>query len=424
MSEQKNIVKEIDEQVDGIIAHATKKYPDRLFMFEFQKAFWGAINNAHRDGKKLILLGPNFPTEIVYALDAVPFVLDTIPTRAASQKGVAEKYIDLAEKYVPATLCGIDKIDVGIMLSGDISDKPDAMFYTVTPCDSSRVAYGAFDQHLGVPSFCVDTPYRKDARGIRYIAEQLKDAVAKLEEITGNKLDWNKMAEVIKRSNEACVLLGKIADLRKNVPCPLPGRFLVLNEMFSSMMGSQAIIDFLAAEYEMGKKALENKEAATGGEEKFRFIWLQNMLWSNVGIMDWMEKEYGAIVVMDAFGYQGGLVIENPDDQEAVFNGLARRVLAVPMIHGASGPIDPWMELTENVVRDYKVDASMFVGHVGCKHTWAAGKLIKDMVQDKFGIPTLTFDVDSIDSRYKSTEEIKAIITDYMDTLKENRQVQ
>jgi len=75
------------------------------------------------------------------------------------------------------------------------------------------------------------------------------------------------------------------------------------------------------------------------------------------------------------------------------------------------------MELVDNTIKDFKINASMFVGHVGCKHTWAASKLIKDMVQDKYGISTLTFDVDALDSRYKSTEEIRAVISEYIDTL-------
>jgi benzoyl-CoA reductase/2-hydroxyglutaryl-CoA dehydratase subunit BcrC/BadD/HgdB len=420
MSEKKNLLKDISDQIDTIIAHATNKYPERLWMFEVQKSVWQDAYYARERGQKLIMLGPNGPTELVYAMGAVPFVLDLVPTRLASSTDSA-KYIDIAEKYVPQNMCGISKLDLGVILSGDIVDKPDALIYTTTPCDSSRVAYPAIGEILGVPTYCVDTPYRKDERGFRYIAEQLRDVVALLEEVTGNKLDLDRLAEVVTRSNTAARLLSDIADLRKNIPCPLPGRLLVLNELFGSMLGSQAMIDFLRAEYAVGKAALDKKQGVTRGEEQFRLIWLQNMLWSNVGIMDWLEKEYNSVVIMDGFGYKGTNIIEDVRDEEQVFLGLAQRCMNIPMIHGASGPAQPWIELVDNTIREFKINASMFVGHVGCKHTWAAGKLIKDYVQDTFGIPTLTFDIDAIDMRYKSTDEIKVIISEYMDTLMERK---
>lgn len=42
---------------------------------------------------------------------------------------------------------------------------------------------------------------------------------------------------------------------------------------------------------------------------------LQNMIWGNAGIMDWMQKEYNAVAVMDAFGFQGDIMYEHMDDR-------------------------------------------------------------------------------------------------------------
>lgn len=420
MNEQKNLLKEISDQMDSIVNHAKTKYPDKLWMFEVQKTYWQDIYHAREKGQKLIMHGPNLPPELIYAFGAVPFLLDAIPTRIASSKEGAAKYIDIAEKYVPSTLCGLDKTDIGAILSGDI-EKPDAMIYASAPCDSSRVAYPAIADYLGIPAYCIDAPYRKDEKGFDYIADEMRGAVAFLEEVTGNKLDWDRFVQVIEYSNKAYDLLGKIADLRKIIPCPLPGRLLVLNELFGAMAGSPEIIDFLDVQYKIGKEMADKKQGCVRGEEKFRIIWMQNMLWSNVGILDWLEKEYGAVVIMDAFGYQTSYQIEDPWNEKEVYIGLAKRMLGAPMTHGASGPVEPWLELVENAVVDYKCNAAIFAGHVGCKHTWAAGKLIKDMVYDKFGIPTLTFDVDAVDNRYKGEDVIKESIKEYLETLIESK---
>lgn len=176
----------------------------------------------------------------------------------------------------------------------------------------------------------------------------------------------------------------------------------------------------LEAQYQVGKYIVD-KGLGAAKEEKFRILWLQNMLWSNIGILGWLEKKYGAVVVMEAFGYQETPLFENFKNHDEVFMVLARKALALPMIHGSSGPVEDYMKLVDQCMRDYNVNVSMYVGHVGCKHTWASGKIIKDMVMEKYGIPTLTLDVDAIDSRYKNADEIKAVLSEYMNTLIENQ---
>lgn len=66
---------------------------------------------------------------------------------------------------------------------------------------------------------------------------------------------------------------------------------------------------------------------------------------------------------------------------------------------------------------EYEPDVSLFLGHIGCKHTWASAKIITDMVQEKYGMPTLYLDIDGIDGRYKSNEDIQTSIAEYFDTV-------
>ena len=429
MSEVKNnevqeidLLRDVHKEVVNMYEYMKNKHPGRLWMAQLQMDHWDAICNAHEQGKKLILTSTNTPAELIYAFDAVPFVPETLIMRFASGDKTF-KYLDLADQYVSNQLCSINRGQIGFYLSGDMKLKPDAVLATVTPCDSSRIAYTAAGDILGIPSFVLDTPYRQDERGYRYLGKQIREACAFLEEVTGNKLDWDRFREVIERGNEAARLLTACSKLRQITPCPLPGSLLVLNEMVGGMMGSQGAVDYLRAEYEYGVKNLEKGKGVTPGPEEFRVIWVQNMLWNYAGIVGWMEKEFNAVLVMDGFGYEGYKEIDT-STEESMLMGLGQRALNSPMVHGASGPADPWIEMVDRMIDEYKVDVSMFAGHIGCKHTWAAGKLVKDYIYEKFGLPTLTFDADGIDIRYQSQDQIKAIIREYMETLIENRKKQ
>lgn len=412
----KNLIAETCEQVDSIIAYMGKKSPESLWMFEVQKEYWDHIRDAQKNGKKLIFFGGAAPIELIYAFDAVPFFLDMMPTRIACNVEVTSVYVDEAEKHVPSSVCGLDKVELGIALRGDYGLKPDAFVYCSVPCDSARVCHPAIDKILDVPSFRLDIPFRRDDRGYKYLAKQYEGFITFMEEVTGKKMDWDKFAEVAKISNQTTELMHKIADLRKLKPCPLPGRLLVLNEMMMGMNGHPAMLKYMQKQYDVGK-AMADKGLGAIKEEKYRVAWLQNIVWANAGLLDWMEKEFGAILVMDGFGHQRGVLYNDIHDKEDLLIVQAEKAMTLPMIHGASGPAENYLYLVDNIMGDYDVNVSMFIGHVGCNHTFAAAKLVTDMVQDKFGLPTFTIDLDAIDLRYKSIDEVKVAIAEYMESV-------
>ena len=120
---------------------------------------------------------------------------------------------------------------------------------------------------------------------------------------------------------------------------------------------------------------------------------------------------------MDAFGFQGGPMYQHLDDRHDCFRVMGMKFQDNPMIHGASGPSEYHLALVDKIFQEYDPTVSMFLGHVGCKHTWASAKMVSDMVQEKYGLPTLFLDLDAIDGRYKSNDEIKAQISEYFETV-------
>jgi hypothetical protein len=124
---------------------------------------------------------------------------------------------------------------------------------------------------------------------------------------------------------------------------------------------------------------------------------------------------------MDGFGFQTAPLFNGEKDHDALKIALAKKSMAVPMIQGASGPAENYVQMIDTLMEDYDIDVSMFVGHVECKHTWAAAKIVTDMIEDKYGLSTLSMDIDAVDGRYKSTEEIRATISEYMETIEASR---
>lgn len=406
------------EKVDGQIERMKEKNPDMLWVLDIQAAMWHMFRDAHKNGKKLVFFGGPVPVDIIAAFDCVPVYLDTVPIRLSPNTALAGKFIDSAERYVPASTCGLCKTYLGAALEEQYGVWPDAFVYCAVPCDSSRVTYPNMERIFDCPSFGFDYPFRRDDRAHEYVADQIEQFVVWMEEFTGTKLDWDKVRYHLEISNQNFELQGKCADLRKNKPCPLPGRMLVMNGMSNAMSAFPELTSMLQKELEIGQMMLEFGMTPCGsGEEKHRAVLLQNMVWSSSGILDWLEQDYDTCVIMDAFGFQHGDFYENLDDKRDCFKTMGRKMQNNPMIHGASGPSENFVYLVDKIFADYQPDVSMFVGHIGCKHSWASAKMVTDMIQEKYGLPSLYLDVDGIDGRYKSVDEVKSVIGEYMDSV-------
>lgn len=410
-----NVLQYISESLRQIGDHIASKYPEREWMYKAQNAYWGRAYEAKDSGMPVIWHNLGVTPELLNAMGAMPICVESLASTLGSLRNGIGKYVDMAQRYVPEHICSFNKIAIGLAICGDIP-KPDAVIYTSTPCDSSRIGYPLLAEYLGVPHFCVDTPFEVNERGYEYIAGELREAILFLEKVIGQQLDWDLLRKAIEISNQAYALIGQIAELRKLVPCPLPSRLLVMNGIFGSMIGSIELVEFLQTEYEMGKAKAEKGKGHLP-HEKIRIAWIQNPISFDLGILDWMESTFGAMVTMDAFGFRRVVPIEDTSSEEQMLRGLGERSLKIPMVHGSAGPIEYWMESVTEICGEYTCNAAIFAGHVGCKHTWAVGKLIKDMISDKYGIPTLVFDVDALDPRYTQPETIRERIKYFLETV-------
>lgn len=408
------------QKVDGQVARMKERNPDMLWTLDIQAAMWHNYLYGPSRGKKMVFYGGPVPVDIIVGFDCIPVYLDSTPIRLSPNPTLTSRFIDSAEKFVPPSTCGICKTYLGAAIEDQFGVKADAFVYSAVPCDSSRVVFPNMERIWNVPTFSLDYPFRRDERATEYIVNQIKHFITFMEELTGTKMDWEKVKVAMGHSNKTFELQKQVADLRKHKPCPLPGRMLVLNGTANAMACFPEMAEMYQAELEAGKLMIEmGAGPCFPNEEKHRATLLQNMIWSSAGIMDWMEQEHQTVTVMDAFGFQGGggFLYQNLDDQEDCFRVLAKRMQSNPMIHGASGPTENYLYLVDKIFQDYDPDVSLFLGHIGCKHTWASAKIVTDMIQDKYGIPSLYLDLDGIDGRYKSLDTMKTQISEYMDTV-------
>ncbi len=379
--------------------------------------YWESVRDARKNGKKLIFISGPAPLEILYALDCVPLYLDLLPSRLSQNPILTARLINEAETRANASLCSLNKTNTGLLLKGALGLVPDAFVSLPIPCDSARTACTELGRIVGAPSFHFDIPLRRDLRSLQYVEMQLGRYIGFIEGISSRELDWEKLKYRMELSNRASALLEKCAALRTAKPCPLSSRLTIWNELMNAFAPTPEMEMLLTKEFELCTRRTSDAFTPCPDGEKHRVMLMHNLLWRGIEITEHLEARYGAVTVLDGFFFGERERFANPDDKSDCLSVMARRMLEGSRAHAAGASGEDLLGAIELAKRDYSADVFLFLGSAGCRHAWASMKMVSDSVQEKYGLPILLLDIDNTDSRYKSEDEIKNAVDQYMDTV-------
>jgi len=70
--------------------------------------------------------------------------------------------------------------------------------------------------------------------------------------------------------------------------------------------------------------------------------------------------------------------------------------------------------------RDWDIDAAIYSGQIMCKGAWSIAQLTKEVLMDELGVSTLMFEIDPVDPRLTSAEQIVGYMEPFLDMVAEN----
>ncbi len=170
-------------------------------------------------------------------------VFPEINSLQTAVRRVAHEYLSAAEDYgYSPDICGYVKADVGVQLKQGqhpMGKIPKPSLAIVTNACNTYLKWGEiWERMFATPVFALDAPGSRSAREMkspdpkvlendrRYVEYQLKELVARCEEITGKKFDVDKLREAMKHTNEMSAAWKRVLEVNMAVPAP----FNALNE--------------------------------------------------------------------------------------------------------------------------------------------------------------------------------------------------
>ncbi|NVM30543.1 MAG: 2-hydroxyacyl-CoA dehydratase [Candidatus Helarchaeota archaeon] len=401
--------------IESIFIALTLDYYEKLYVAEAKKI-------------PIAMLNAGIPVEFFYAVDLFPLVQEmvTIPLSSAGTQNHLN-YIDHAEKSgLSSELCNNIKIWIGAMLQG-ATPKPDMIIHADFPCDSTTIEWQIIRDYYKVPGFTFDVPYWHydknheffDDKTIPYYVSQLKGMMDFIEKKAHVRYTLEKLKETFERSNQARTYILEILELIRAKPNPLN------SDTCSTLYSTLLISSGLAAPNEYIKmvrdKAIHNyqnkisaiSERFGGKEEKYRCFWTCMPVYFDPLVFSWMEEKLQISTVMNMMGNQVAQPVDT-SSEEVMLSDIAKNILDVPMGRQLRGPVEYLIDDIIRTIKEYQVDFCIWGGHISCKQSWGTANLVKQLIHERTGVPTLIFEVDDLDNRIIGTRAIKKMIRNFV----------
>jgi benzoyl-CoA reductase/2-hydroxyglutaryl-CoA dehydratase subunit BcrC/BadD/HgdB len=405
---------------------------------EHQRAWFAEVRERAAAGEPIAVVNADVPHELFRALD-IPYVVNQWWSSLISAKQRApDALAALAEAGYPDTSEQYNALGLGEVLLDDPAGQPwgglpaPAVLCAARSSDAMGKLFGAWAERTGARLVTiertVDTRSDPDPRWWARLpdawdeelaAERLDLAVAdiealivQLEEVTGRRLDRDRLAAILDLVNEHETWYGRARDLvAATVPAPVSIADTVPATMIpqwhrGTVWGRDAARAF---HDEIHARVAAGRAACPG--ERMRLMWLGRGLWSDLGLYRHAEERHGAVFVWSMYlalaadGYvrrwRGDPAAGTPDRDP--LRALAARY--VPM--GDELRMPTWSAAWHgNEARSHHIDGVVSLG----EDDWFSVRAL-----EAAGIPVLRLDQDNTDRRGEDPAALRAAIDRFIE---------
>ncbi len=380
---------EVLPQAFGDVYLSQENRPEGMDYFNFVVAEIHGVRpaelvEAQKQGTKI------FGTFCIYVPDEVVFAAGGIATGLC---GGSQFWVPGGEKVLPAATCPLIKASIGARLDRtcpffSIAD----IFVGETTCDGKKKAWEILEQEA--PVYVMDLPQQKRPRDITAWADEIRAFMAKVEEVTGNKITAESLAASIKLINDKRRALQRLYDFRKLPNPPISGKDCLL-------ISQIAFYDDPARFAQMTNKLCDELDQRVKDGIGVYSPKAKRILFSGtpMAVPNWkmhhiVESEGAAVVgeeTCTGIRYFNNLVDESQTSLDGMIDALAARYMDINC--ACFTPNSARIDDIKRYVREYHADGVIDINLKFCTLYDIEGYLVENALKEA-GIPVLGLETD------------------------------
>jgi len=389
--------------LDARLAARTRGFDlfSRELLATFLRAFAG-------NTKTVYVSGYAFPTELLWAFDVVPFdfeiACNNLPAAASGQGSTIMKIAE-GEGW-PLDMCSFDRLIIGCSIAGELP--PGDLFLTSSYyCQGKAKANEIVAAGQGRRSVLFDVPNERSPEALAYVTAQLRDIAGMLEEVTGTKLDMDRLREAIRSANRARAAMLSLNAAMKARPCPWDGTKACLLSLAGAIFWGSPVLERI---YGLLRAEIEERIAA--GKvlpENRRILWFPWVPVQPTNIFPFLKERRISIPMVEV-----AAVWWSELDEERPFEALAGKALENYLL----GPASRRARSLTAMAKEYGVDGAIHFATPACHHENAAFRIIADALREE-GIPVLHLEGDMTDERKYSPARTADLLDSFVGMIEE-----
>lgn len=321
-------------------------------------------------------------------------------------------------------ICSYLTSDVGAYLGGetplslvyagiDAVPKPDVLVYNTNQCRDIKDWFMWYSRELKVPCVGIETFRNVDAvdrEMVRAIATQHRELVPTLEKISGQKLDMDRLREVVLLSGRCSSLWHQVLETAKATPSPF-SFFDGLVHMGPAVVarGTAPAVQYYETLLEELELRVRDNVAAVEGETH-RIFWDGMPIWGRIRAQSNLFAKLRSCVV--ASNYCNAWVFDALDPSDP-FESMARAYTELFIVRSDGAK----ERVIETFVREFQVDGILFHDAKTCPNNSNNRYGMPARLAERLGIPTVTIHGDFCDMRLFSEEQSTTLIEAFIEQL-------
>ncbi len=381
-----------------------------------------SVRNPLAHPRRAAVVNVFLPCEPLHAMGISPQVAEGLSCYMTGSKA-QRPFLEVAARAgAPETLCSYHRILTGMALS-DTLPRPRFIANTTMLCDANELTFRLLAEHYDVPHFTIDVPSDPTADdAIGYVAHQLHDLTAFIEEVMGEKLDEEALRTSVERSRKTIRAYQRYLELlsrrtMRNDPTSEMYTVLMLHVLLGSPE-AEAFCEQLAADA-LASPSLDIDDdgrllVATNPEHvpPRRILWAHVIPYYQQPVRAWFSEGWGSGTEID-------LTVGAPRANQLLctdttFDSLSAMDPHHPyesMAHRLvdncwNGAGDRRCTMLIDQAKRLHADGIVYFCHWGCRNTSGLTRIITDLAAEA-DIPLLALDGDGCDPGNTSDGQVR-----------------
>jgi benzoyl-CoA reductase/2-hydroxyglutaryl-CoA dehydratase subunit BcrC/BadD/HgdB len=398
-------------------------------MGKYMADYYYELDNAAKTGERKIAWCTSVgPAEILRAMGFLVYFPETHAAMLGSTRMSTDVIPHATALGYSPEVCSYMTADIGAYLQKQTPlskafkgiesiPKPDVLVFNTNQCRDVQDWFGFYAREFNVPMLGIsgNVAVHESTRSIiTGAAMQMKDLVAPLEEICGNKLDLEKLKEVVGLSRQCSDTWKQVLEAASATPSPLT--------FFDgcTLMGPAVVGRGTAEAVELYKQLLaelEERVAKKDGaidNERFRLYWDGMPVWGRLSAHSKLFAGLDTNVLASTYCSSWIFTALEADDP---FNSMAKAYCDLFIVRSEDYKetyISEKLEL-------YKVDGVIYHDAKTCPNNSNCRYGMSKRIQEKTGIPSLVIDGDLNDLRCVSDEQTNTNVEAFIEQLEERK---